>query len=106
MPEVRSSGIDSPFRLTFERSEPLRDHDLDPLFFLENPDFCEILYYIRFVNGALLGIEWHAAVWTMFYRISKDFLYRILKWKSTLLVNRLFKNIDARSQFNRSKYWL
>lgn len=94
-------------RLTLERSEPLRDHNLDSLFFLENPDFCEILYYIRFVNGALLGMEWHAAVRTMFYRTPKgfSFLYRILKRKSILLVNRLFKNIDVRSQFNRSKYW-
>ena len=55
--EVRSSGVDSPSRLTLGRSEPLRDHDLELLFSLEKSRFREILYYVRFVNDALLGTK-------------------------------------------------
>lgn len=74
--------------------------------------FREILYYIqRFVNGALLGTEWHAATRIALCCAPKgfSFLRRTLKQKGKvdiyLLVNRLFENIDARSDLDRSKYW-
>lgn len=39
-------------RLTFECSEPLRDHDLDLLFFRENPDF--VKFYIIYGSSMVL----------------------------------------------------
>jgi len=105
-PEVRSSGVDSPSPFNPQTQRTLKGPRSSIL--SGKSRFCEILYYIRFVNGALLGMEWHAAVRTTgFYRTPKgfSFLHRILKRKSIFLVNRLFKNIDERSQFNRSKYW-
>lgn len=106
-PEVRSTASQLP-RLTLKRSEPFKDHGLDSLFSLENPDFGK--FFIadgEFVNGAFLRSGVTRGSPDDALSNTERIFFSLLdlgKGKSILLGTRLFENIDARSNLDQSKY--